>query len=109
MDRTELIAVTAAILFVAFCVGWGACWALQRFTRVSESDMGELDRLAASLHEAEEARDAAIAYQEQREDELTARLNQSEAELSAAMDGLRAARAEAADLRAWIEQQNLAG
>jgi prophage endopeptidase len=108
MDRTELVAVTAAILFAAFCIGWGACWAWHRFTRVSHADVGELDRLAAALHEAEEARDAAIAYLEQREAELTARLAQSEAELAAAMDGLRAARAEAGDLRAWIEEQNRA-
>ncbi|HBG97358.1 MAG: hypothetical protein JKP98_24715 [Rhodobacteraceae bacterium] len=106
MDRTELVIVTALILFVAFCIGWGTCWAWHRFTRVTGADVSELDSMAAALHEAEEARDAAVAYQEQREAALTAQLNQSEAELSAAMDGLRAARTEAAELRAWIEQQN---
>jgi prophage endopeptidase len=105
MDRTELIVVTATVLFAAFCIGWGACWAWHRLTRVTGADVSELDRMASALHEAEEARDLAVAHQEQREAELTARLNQSEAELAAAMDGLRAARTEAADLRAWIEQQ----
>lgn len=106
MDRTELVVVTAAILFVAFCIGWGTCWAWHRFTRVVGSDVAEIDRLAGGLHEAEEARDAAIAYQEQREAELTARLNQTEAELAAAMDGLRSARGEAEELRAHIESLN---
>lgn len=106
MNRTEFIAVTAIILFVAFVVGWFAHWLVARFSRVSQSDMGELDRMAQSLHEAEEQRDQTVAYLQQREAEMTNQLAQTEAELRAAMDGLRVARHEAEELRAYIERVN---
>lgn len=104
MNRTEFIIVTAAILFVAFVLGWFAHWLLHRFTRVSAADMGELDKMAQSLHEAEEIRDQAITYLQQREAEMTNQQAQTEAELNAAMDGLRDARQEAEELRAYIER-----
>ncbi|MEL6915316.1 MAG: hypothetical protein AAFP13_12530 [Pseudomonadota bacterium] len=106
MNRGELIFATAVILFVAFALGWFASWLINRFTRVSRSDVGELDRMAQQLHEAEEARDQAITYLQQREAEITNQLTQTEAELRAAMDGLRDARQEAEELRAYIERQN---
>ncbi|MGH1424434.1 MAG: hypothetical protein ACRBBU_06870 [Pseudooceanicola sp.] len=108
MNRTEFIIATAIVLFIAFSLGWFAYWVIHRFTRVSKSDMGELERMAQELHEAEEARDQAITYLQQREAELTNQLTQSEAELSAAMDGLREARHEAEELRAYIERVNAA-
>ncbi|WP_114965742.1 hypothetical protein [Alkalilacustris brevis] len=103
MNRTEFIFVTAIVLFLAFALGWFAYWLLHRFTRVTQSDMGELDRMAQALHEAEEMRDQAITYLQQREAELTNQLSQSEAELRAAMDGLREARLEAEELRNMLE------
>ncbi|SLN62795.1 hypothetical protein PSA7680_03307 [Pseudoruegeria aquimaris] len=106
MNRTEFIAATALILFVAFALGWFANWLVHRFTRVSQADMGELDKMAQALHEAEEQRDEAIIYLQQREAEMTNAQAQLEAELSAAMDGLRDARREAEELRAYIEAQN---
>ncbi|MFV2033533.1 MAG: hypothetical protein ACC631_00230 [Halocynthiibacter sp.] len=106
MNRTEFIFATAVILFVAFLLGWFAHWLIHRFTRVSQGDLGELDKMAQSLHEAEETRDQAITYLQQREAEMTSQLAQSEAELAAAMDGLRAARQETEELRGYIEQQN---
>lgn len=106
MNRTEFIFATAIILFVAFALGWFACWLMHRLTRVTQSEMGELDQMAQALHEAEETRDQAITYVEQREAELTNRLHQTEAELRAAMDGLRDARREADELRAYIERMN---
>ena len=106
MDRTEFIIVTTAVLFVAFLAGWLASWLVHRVTRVTSSDMNDLDQMAHALHEAEEARDQAIIYQHQREAELTARLNQTEAELRAAMEGLRDARREAEELRAHVERMN---
>ncbi|MBO9466389.1 hypothetical protein TRP8649_01115 [Pelagimonas phthalicica] len=108
MDRTQFIIVTAVILFVAFCLGWFAHWLLHRFTRVSQADMDQLERMSQELHEAEETRDQAITYLQQREAELTNQLAQTEAELSAAMDGLREARQEAEEMRAYVErvQQN---
>ncbi len=103
MNRTEFIIVTAIILFVAFLAGWFAHWVLHRFNRVSQSDMNELEKIATALHEAEETRDQAITYLHQREAELTGKISQAEAELNAAMDGLRASRHEAEELRAYIE------
>ena len=104
MTRTEFIIATAIILFVAFCAGWFANWLIHRFTRVARSDVEELDRMAQELHEAEETRDQAITYLQQREAELTNQLSQTEAELSAAMEGLRDARSEAEELRNHLEQ-----
>ena len=104
MNRTEFIALTAVILFVTFLLGWFAHWLVHRFARVTQSEMGELDKMAQALHEAEEARDQAITYLQQREAELTNQLTQTEAELRAAMDGLRDARQEAEELRAQLAQ-----
>ena len=105
LNRTEFVVFTAIILFVAFCLGWFANWLVHRFTRVSQADMDQLERMSQELHEAEETRDQAITYLQQREAELTNQLAQTEAELRAAMDGLRDARHEAEELRAWIERQ----
>lgn len=107
MNRTEFIITTAIVLFVAFLFGWFVSWLISRLTRVTQADMGELDRMAQALHEAEETRDEAITYLQQREAELTNQLTQAEAELRAAMDGLRDARQEADELRGYIERQRL--
>ncbi|MCE5974703.1 hypothetical protein LZA78_14535 [Sinirhodobacter sp. WL0062] len=104
MNRTEFVIATAIILFVAFCLGWFASWLIHRLTRVTQADMGELEQMAQALHEAEETRDQAVTYIEAREAELSNQLAQTEAELRAAMDGLRAARHEAEELRAQIER-----
>jgi prophage endopeptidase len=107
MNRTEFIITTAIILFVAFVVGWFAQWLIHRFTRVNQKDVGELDRMSQELHEAEETRDQAITYLQQREAELSNQLIQTEAELNAAMEGLRAARLEAEEMRTHIERMNV--
>ncbi len=104
MNRTEFVIVTALILFAAFALGWFAYWLLHRFTRVSQADIGELERMAQALHEAEDIRDQALAYIEAREYELSTQLSQTDAELQAAMDGLRDARAEIERLRSKIER-----
>ena len=104
MNRTEFVIATAIILFVAFCLGWFANWLVHRFSRVSQADVNELERMAQELHEAEETRDQAITYLQQREAELTNQLAQTEAELRAAMDGLREARQEAEEMRDWMER-----
>ena len=108
MNRTEFIIATAIILLVAFALGWFTYWLLHRFTRVAGGDMGEMDRLAQSLHEAEELRDQAIVYMESREAELLNQIAQTEAELRAAMEGLRDARHEAEEMRAYIERMHAA-
>ena len=106
MNRTEFIVVTAIILLIAFLLGWFSYWLIHRFIRVSNSEMGELDKMARQLHEAEEQRDQAIAYYQQRESEAANQLAQTEAELRAAMDGLRDARHEAEEMRGYIERMN---
>ena len=106
MNRTEFVIATAVILFVAFCLGWFANWLVHRFTRVSQSDVDQLERMSQELHEAEETRDQAITYLQQREAELTNQLAQTEAELAAAMEGLRDARHEAEEMRAYVERMN---
>jgi len=105
MNRLEFILAIAVILFVAFVLGWLAHWLLARFSQVSSADLDEMDALAKALHDAEETRDQAIAYLQQREAELTGQLSQTEAELRAAMDGLREARHETEELRRYIEAQ----
>jgi len=109
MNRTEFIITTAIILFVAFAVGWFVHWLIHRFTRVNQKDVGELDRMSQELHEAEETRDQAITYLQQREAELSNQLSQTEAELDAAMEGLREARLEAEEMRTYIERMNVSG
>jgi prophage endopeptidase len=94
MNRMQFVLATAFVLFVAFALGWFANWLIHRFTRVRQQDLGELDKMAQALHEAEEIRDQAINYVETRERDLTARIKQLEAEVSAAMDGVREARRE---------------
>lgn len=106
MNRTEFIIVTAIILLAAFALGWFAHWLLHRFTRISGGDVAEMDNLAQSLHEAEEARDQALYYLEQREAELMNQIAQTEAELRAAMEGLRDARHEAQEMRDYIERMH---
>ena len=105
MNRSEFIITTAVILFVAFCVGWFTNWLVHRFTRVSQSDIGELEKMSQSLHDAEELRDQAITYLQTRETEMASQLLQTEAELRAAMEGLRDARTEAEELRTYVEKQ----
>ena len=106
MNRTEFTLAIAIILLVAFALGWFTYWLLHRFTRVAGGDMAEMDRLAQSLHEAEETRDQAIAYLEQREAELMSQIAQTDAELRAAMEGLREARHEAEEMRGYIERMH---
>ena len=104
MNRTEFIIAITIILIIAFALGWFTNWLVHRLTRVSDADVNELESLAASLHEAEEWRDQAITYIEQRESELTTQLSQTEAELRAAMEGLRDARSENDHLRSKLEK-----
>lgn len=105
MNRTEFITVTAIILFSAFVLGWFTSWVVHRVTRRTRADMGQLDRMAQELHEAEESRDRAVIELETREAELSSRLRQTESELQEAMDGLRESRTEIEELRDYIERK----
>ena len=106
MNRAELIVATAIVLFLAFLMGWFSNWLIHRFVRVGDADMGDLDKMAQQLHEAEEHRDQVVTYYQQREAELSNQHTQTEAELRAAMDGLREARQEAEELRSYIERES---
>ncbi len=79
MNRLEFIIAIAVILFVAFVLGWLAHWLVVKFSQVSSADLNEMEELAKALHDAEETRDQAIAYLQQREAELTNQLSQTEA------------------------------
>lgn len=103
MNRTEFVAVTVIVLTAAFALGWFVNWLVHRFTRVTQADLGELERMAQALHEAEETRDQAIAYIHHRDEEVSREIAQLQAELRAAMDGLRNARHEAEHLRHQLE------
>jgi prophage endopeptidase len=103
MNRTELIVTTAIILFIAYLLGWASAWVASRLRHVTTDDIAELDQMSSALHHAEEERDNAITYMQQRESELTNQLGQTEAELAAAMEGLGVARREAAELREYID------
>nr|WP_325248477.1 hypothetical protein [Amylibacter sp.] len=103
MNRTELIVTITVVLLLTFIAGWAFRWAYGRLNSVNSVNVTEIDDLANRLHEAEEARDQAMTYIQQREWELTNQLTQSEAELAAAMEGLGAARREAGELQAHLE------
>ncbi|MDR0810601.1 MAG: hypothetical protein LBE86_16025 [Gemmobacter sp.] len=109
MNRNEFVIVTAIVLMLSFTLGWFAHRVIQRLRRSSGADMGELERLAQALHEAEETRDQALIYIEQREAELHNQIAQTGAELRAAMEGLRDARHEAEEMRAYIERMHAEG
>ena len=104
MNRTELIVIIAIILFLTFLIGWFLSWVYAKLKSINAVNINEIDDLAKRLHEAEEARDQAMSYIQQRELELINQLTQSEAELSAAMEGLGAARREAGDLQSQLEE-----
>lgn len=105
MNNTQFVMTIAIILFIAFVLGWFASWLVSKFSRVTKSDVAELEDMAQALHDAEEMRDQAVSYMQQREAELSGQLSQMEAELRAAMEGLREARHEASELRNYIEAQ----
>lgn len=106
MNRTEFIVATAIILFLAFLFGWFAHWLIHRFSHIGQGEMDEVDKMAQQLHEAEESRDEAIAWYQDRENQIQNQLSQTEAELRAAMEGLREARTEAEELRAYVERMS---
>lgn len=105
MNREEFVIATAVILFTTFVVGWLMGLIVQRMTRPTRANMGELDRMAQQLHEAEEARDEAVARLEEREAILGQKIAASEVDFQMAMDSLRESRAEIEELRDYIEKK----
>ncbi len=109
MDRNELVIATAILLFGAFLLGFLTHWVVNRLSHVSKSDLSELEAMAEALHDAEEARDAALAERVAVEARLGARLTQAKAELRAAMEGLRDARHESEALQAELRRTGRSG
>mgnify|MGYP001053336481 FL=1 len=105
MNRTEFVVVTVIVLTLSFALGWFVNWLVHRFTRVTQADLGELEKMAQALHEAEETRDQAIAYIQQRDEELARETAQLQAELQAAMDGLREARQQNEHLQTTLDSR----
>lgn len=103
MDRTELIIAAAILLFGAYVFGFVTHWVISRLSHVSSSQLSELEAMAEALHQAEEARDAALEARVSTEARLKAQLTQTEAELRAAMEGLREARHDSEALRARLK------
>ncbi|MCJ8138805.1 hypothetical protein [Falsirhodobacter halotolerans] len=104
MDRSTLILSTTAILFVAFALGWFARWLMTRLSPIENGRIDEVDRLAQALHDAEETRDQAIVYAQERERELMAQVGQAEAEFRAVMEALGESRAEVEAMQTEIER-----
>lgn len=109
MNRTELVIIISVAFFLTFLAGWVLRWAYGRLNAVNSINVTEIDDLANRLHEAEEARDQAMTYIQQREWELTNQLTQTEAELKAAMEGLGEARRQVGALQAQVEAQTESG
>lgn len=105
MNRTEFITATAVILFTTFVVGWLVGLIVQRMTRPTRASMNELDRMAQQLHEAEQARDIAVARLERREAELMSKLAAADVEWQTAMEELRVRRTEIEELRDYIDRK----
>jgi hypothetical protein len=106
MNRSQLIIATAIVLLLAFALGWFTYWLLHRFTRVAGGDIAEMDLLAQAVHDAEEIRDQAILYLEQREAELMDQIAQTEAELGATLESLQTARREVKELSIYVARIN---
>jgi prophage endopeptidase len=104
MNRIEFVATIAIILFVAFALGWFCNWMVARMYRVTDKEIANLDEMGLALHTAEEERDQATTYLQQREAELMNQLTQTDAELTAAMGALRNSRLENEELRTYLEQ-----
>lgn len=105
MTQNELTLVIAAAFLFAVVLGWMLRWGFARLNRTNTSTSIGSNELAARLHTAEEARDAAYRERDEAVRDLRKRLDQSEAELAAMMDGLRTARQETEQLRDALSQQ----
>ncbi|WBU58286.1 hypothetical protein [Paracoccus sediminicola] len=104
MIRNDFILATALILFAAFVLGWFTSWLIARVTRPGRAEIDGHAKLVAELHEAEQARDQAVAEGKQREAALHERLGFATTELASARNALQDAGEEIEELRAYIER-----
>lgn len=97
MARNELIFAIAAILLIAFVLGWFARWLFDRLNSTKPLASDEAMQRMRDAEEALETREREFAATEAQYANAYAQL---EAELDAAMAGLGESRREAARLRA---------
>ena len=103
MNRTELTLIIAGVLLAAVVLGWCLRWVYGRL--VSGAPVAP-DTMAARLHEAELAKEAAIARLADAERHYANLLTQAIAERDSAMESIGHIRREAEDLRAMLEARN---
>lgn len=96
MNKTELTLFVAGILLMAVILGWGLRWFYNRL--VSGAPVSS-DSMAARLHEAELAKEAAIGRLAETERTYANLLTQAIAERDSAMGSIGHARREAEELR----------
>ena len=101
MDRTELTTAIAAALFLAVMLGWTLRWL---FSLLNTAPPAERVDEHAELEHARTAQTHAEAELASVQEELSRELMQTRAELEATMDGLRNARAHAAELQAELDR-----
>ncbi|MFV0408588.1 MAG: hypothetical protein ACK5LJ_02480 [Paracoccus sp. (in: a-proteobacteria)] len=104
MTRENFILATALILLAAFILGWLISWMINRLSGPVPIAPGSADQLAIDLHEAEEARDRAIAEGNAREAALHERLAFMNTELTDARKALQEASEEIEELREYIDR-----
>ena len=105
MNRNEFIIATTIILFTAFVLGWLASWLILRLSRVTPTQMDELDNMAQKLHDAEAERARAIRVLELREAQLIEDLGKSNNEVQLLKGHLRDSQSEIEELRTYIDRQ----
>lgn len=107
MDRTEFIIGVMVLLFGSYLLGFLTHWIVTRLSRVSDAEISQLDDMADELHRAEEERDAAKAERHRLEILSRTELGELRSELSTTREALKSARAEAEELRRFIEAENM--
>lgn len=100
MNRTELTLGVAAVLLLAVITGWCLRWI---YSRLSAGAPVAADSMAARLHEAELAKEAAINRLVETERNYANMLKQAHAERDATMETVGQMRREAEALRAALE------
>ena len=103
MDRQQLTLTIAAALFAAIVLGWILRWIFDLLNPAPPPEPVADSEWAEYAKACEVEKEAAQAQLAEVENDLGRRLTQTQAELEAAMDGLGAARREAHELQAKLD------
>lgn len=107
MDRNEFIIAVMVLLFGSYLLGFLTHWIVTRLSRVSDAEISQLDEMAEDLHQAEEERDAAKAERHRLEIRSRTEIGELRSEMATTREALLSARAEAEELRSFIETENM--